>query len=138
MNVEDIMRRETERGKEKMKNENVKKARQMNEWMKESEKVCVVSPISREREREKREARGSPLGKQRRLHAGIPPLVFFFSFSPFIIVCAVYTACSCTIGLFLEISPKLLLINTLGKISDQNYTTSPDVTSKFRFLFFSF
>lgn len=31
MNVEDIMRRETERGKEKMKNENVKKARQMNE-----------------------------------------------------------------------------------------------------------
>lgn len=62
MNVEDIMRRETERGKEKMKNENVKKARQMNEWMKESEKVCVVSPISREREREKREARGSPLG----------------------------------------------------------------------------
>lgn len=46
--------------------------------MKESEKVCVVSPISREREREKREARGSPLGKQRRLHAGIPPLVFFF------------------------------------------------------------
>lgn len=133
--------RETERGKEKKKKRKMKMWRKRGKWMNEWRRVrrfaLSLRYLVRERERkerlEDRRSASRDVCMQESRHS-----CFFFSFSPFIIVCAVYTACSCTIGLFLEISPQLLFINTLDKISDQNYTTSPDVTSKFRFLFFSF